>query len=149
MSLNEIAVISQYQKRLDQIIEKRKMIECELGPSKFVQNLVNKIQLEDFLAVKSEAPEAPDESEKVYSDDMVDACQTICKICQMLVTLNYMRTHTKSSHGISVKDYKAAYGNHREQIVRKVYHKWCPKEFQTFPPQNSYMREILSHTKQH
>ena len=125
MSQNSLSstLVSQYQERLNQIIQKRKQIENKIqnGPSDFVKHLVKNLNLEEV--VKSS-------TQKVYSNDMTDACKTVCKICHKNVTLNIMRTHTRTVHKINIKDYRDMHGNPREQIINKVYHKCqlCKKE---------------------
>ena len=39
------------------------------------------------------------------------------------VALTSMRGHTKSSHGMSIGEYKEKHGNHRTQIIERVFHK--------------------------
>ena len=89
-------------------------MESELhdGPSEFVKSLVKNLKIEEF-----------EDEDKVFSNDMTDACKTICKICQVELALTCMRGHTKSAHSMTVKEYKEQFGNYRDQIVRKVYHK--------------------------
>ena len=82
-------------------------------------------------------------NEARFSDSMKDAVKTLCKICKYVqflwwlcdfiwecflsssepVTLTSMRGHTKSKHGIPIADYKNTHGNHRDQIIEKIYHK--------------------------
>ena len=59
---------------------------------------------------------------KRYSNDMRDACKTICQICGASVFLKTMRQHTRSKHNITIDEYKRLYGNHRDMITEKVYH---------------------------
>jgi len=59
------------------------------------------------------------------SDDMVDACKTICKICHKTFRLSMMRIHTLK-HGLQITKYKEIHGNFHEDksmIVEIVYHK--------------------------
>ena len=111
--------ISEYHQTIQDYIRKRKRMESELhgGPSEIVKNLVKNIKLDEIVA------EAAESKSKKFSSDMTDACKTICQVCKMPVTLNYMRNHTKNFHGISINDYKNKFGNHRDQIVEEVYHK--------------------------
>jgi len=62
-------------------------------------------------------------SETKFSDSMKDAVKTLCKICNEAVTLTTMRGHTKSKHSLPISDYKNIHGNHRDQIIEKIYHK--------------------------
>ena len=64
----------------------------------------------------------PETQGHVCSSDMTDACKTICKVCKVQVTLNYMRTHSKNKHRMTINEYKDMFGNHRDQIVKEVYH---------------------------
>ena len=111
--------ISAYHRTIQDYIRKRKRMESQLhgGPSEVVRNLVKNIKLDEIVAEVSES------KEKKFSSDMTDACKTICQVCKLPVTLNYMRNHTKNSHGISINEYKNKFGNHRDQIVQEVYHK--------------------------
>ena len=69
----------------------------------------------------TEEEEKPEE--KIFSNDMRDACKTVCRICQAAVFLTTMRGHTRSRHKVPIEEYKAVYGNHRTMIKEKVYHK--------------------------
>ena len=119
-------MFSQYHEKLEQIIRKRKRIESELqgGPSEFVQNLVKNLKFEELEET------APESQGRVFSNDMTDACRTICKVCKAQVTLNYMRNHTKNNHQMTIHEYKDMFGNHRDQIVNEVHHKcgFCQDE---------------------
>ena len=57
-----------------------------------------------------------------FSSTMKDAVKTLCQVCSLAVTLTTMRGHTKSAHGLSVAEYKEKYGNHRTQIIEKIFH---------------------------
>ena len=108
-------MFSQYHEQVDQIIRKRKRIEFELqdGPSEFVKNLVLNMKLEEFEPSPG----------RVYSNDMSEACKTICKVCQAQVSLTGMRSHTRNNHKMIIQEYKEAYGNPKDQIVKMIYHK--------------------------
>ena len=58
-----------------------------------------------------------------FSNDMRDACKTICQICKAPVFLTTLRGHTRSRHNVTIDEYKKVYGNHRNNIIEKVYHK--------------------------
>ena len=68
------------------------------------------------------------------------------------VSLTTMRGHTKSAHKMSIADYKEKHGNHRNQIIEKIFHKCglC-QQVQLFvinyfliPNQNDlYLQDIL------
>ena len=119
-------MFSQYHEKLEQIIKKRKRVESILhgGPSEFVQNLVKNLKLEENEKIM------PESQGRVYSSDMTDACKTICKVCKVQVTLNYMRTHSKNKHKMTINEYKDMFGNHRDHIVKEVHHKcgFCQEE---------------------
>ena len=95
--------LSSYENLLDQIIKKRKMVEDEIqtGPSEFVKHLVKNLKLD-----KIESKNA-----RLYSNNMANACKTICKICKEKMNLNYMRRHTKKHHNITIKEYRGVYGD--------------------------------------
>jgi hypothetical protein len=108
-------MFSQYHEQVDEIIRKRKRIEFELqdGPSEFVKNLVLNMKLEEFEPSLG----------RVYSNNMSEACKTICKVCQAQVSLTGMRNHTRNNHKMTIHEYKEKYGNPKDQIVKMVYHK--------------------------
>jgi len=62
------------------------------------------------------------ESEAIISDNMADACRTLCKICGGSFPLSSMRGHTQSRHNLQITLYKEKYGPF-EIIEPKVYHK--------------------------
>ena len=113
--------LSEYHHQVQQYIRKRKRMESELqeGPSEIVRNLVKNIKLNELDANDGES------KEKKFSNDMVDACRTLCKVCQQPITLNYLRTHSKNTHKLSISKYKEMFGNHRDenQILQVMYHK--------------------------
>ena len=63
-----------------------------------------------------------DESKIKLSNDMSDACQTHCKLCNEVVKLVAMRSHTRSKHNMKITEYKSKFGTEYE-IIDKVYHK--------------------------
>ena len=67
--------------------------------------------------------EKENQAEVRFSNDMSDACKTICKICQKPIFLVTLRSHTRNIHKIAIDEYKKVYGNHRNAIIEKVYHK--------------------------
>jgi hypothetical protein len=58
-----------------------------------------------------------------FSNEMKDACKTICQICKASVFLTTLRGHTRSRHNVTIVEYKKVYGNQRNNIIEKVYHK--------------------------
>ena len=67
--------------------------------------------------------EKENQSDLIFSNDMTYACKTICRICQKPVFLTTLRGHTRSRHNVPIDEYKKVYGNHRNAIIEKVYHK--------------------------
>lgn len=66
------------------------------------------------------------EDDVKISDDMVDACKTICQICHETFRLSMMRFHTLKQHDLQITKYKEIHGNFHEDrsmIVEIVYHK--------------------------
>ena len=61
--------------------------------------------------------------EYVYSNDITDACKVTCKICDKEVTMSSMSDHTIAVHCLFLKEYKEIYGDHKEKISRKIFHK--------------------------
>ena len=111
--------VSDYHHQIQQYIRKRKRMESELqeGPSEVVRNLVKNIKLNEL--------DATEPKDRRFSNDMVDAIKTHCKVCQLPVTLNYLRTHTKNNHKLSISKYKEMFGNPRDknQFLQVIYHK--------------------------
>ena len=56
------------------------------------------------------------------SNDMADACQTYCKICNKSTKLSYLRSHAKIYHNIKISEYKKIFGYELE-IIEEVFHK--------------------------
>ena len=69
--------------------------------------------------------------EKMFSNDMADSCTHQCRMCHRLVSLTSLRSHTRSSHHITIKEYMEKFGNYREQLHTVTWHKCglCAKEF--------------------
>ena len=111
--------ISTYKNLLSNIIRKRKVYEENIsdnGPTEVVKDIVKNVKLDDTL---------DREVVRLYSNDIANACKTVCKICKKTFTLNLMRHHTKSIHKMPIKEYRSVYGNFREDIVEPVYHHKC------------------------
>ena len=68
--------------------------------------------------------------EKRFSNDMTDSCCHQCRMCDRLVTLTSLRSHTRASHHITIKEYVEQFGNYREQLHNVTWHKCgvCNKE---------------------
>ena len=71
---------------------------------------------------KSEQHEASIAS-RVYSNDLSHEVETVCRICWKKIRVSKMRHHTANSHKINIKAYKEKFGNHKQDLVREVYHK--------------------------
>ena len=112
---------STYHERLDQIIKKRKRIENEIqdGPSDFIKQMVKNLKIEEI-----------ENDTKIFSNDMADCLKTMCRICQVEVSLNAIRMHTKQFHNLRIKEYKEKFGNPSDNVITMVYHKCglCQKE---------------------
>ena len=63
------------------------------------------------------------DGQKDFSNNMVDACKTLCKLCQTPKTLHEMRSHTKKKHNINITAYKEKYGELKDQIMKKTFHR--------------------------
>jgi len=64
-----------------------------------------------------------DESTIRLSNDVADACETHCKLCNEAVKLVNMRNHTRRHHnGMTITEYKSQFGPEYE-IIEKIYHK--------------------------
>ena len=68
--------------------------------------------------------------EKRLSNDMADCCVHQCRLCDKLVSLTSLRSHTRTSHRLNIKDYVKQFGNYREQLHTVTWHSCglCQKE---------------------
>ena len=73
---------------------------------------------------------SPCTEEKRFSNDMTDSCCHQCRMCDRLVTLTSLRSHTRASHHVTIKEYVEQFGNYREQLHTVTWHKCgvCNKE---------------------
>jgi hypothetical protein len=55
--------------------------------------------------------------------NLKDACKTICRICQKPFFINSLRHHTRIIHKVSINEYKKSFGEPKNNIIQKVYHK--------------------------
>ena len=62
-----------------------------------------------------------EEQGKTFSNNMRDAVQTTCKICNNNYTLTAMRSHTRKLHNMTISKYKETYG--QLEILKPIYHK--------------------------
>ena len=71
-----------------------------------------------------------EQEEKRFSNDMAECCTHQCRLCNRLVSLTSLRSHTRNSHHITIKDYVEQFGNYREQIHTETWHQCglCNKE---------------------
>ena len=61
--------------------------------------------------------------EKRFSADMADCCSHQCRMCDKLVSLTGMRSHTRASHHITIKEYMEQFGSYRAQLHTVTWHK--------------------------
>ena len=94
------------------------------------QNQLKTQKKKERKATYVPADEKENTEDRRYSNDMRDACKTICQICGASVFLATMRGHTRGKHKVTIDEYKRQYGNHRDMITEKVYHK-CGICFET------------------
>ena len=57
-----------------------------------------------------------------FSNDMKDACKTMCMLCERSFILTRMRTHTKEKHSLQISDYKKQFKLTSFNIIEKVFH---------------------------
>ena len=71
-----------------------------------------------------------EEEGKRFSNDMADCCSHQCRLCDRLVTLTSLRSHTRASHHVTIKEYMEQFGNYREQLHTVTWHRCglCQKE---------------------
>ena len=58
-----------------------------------------------------------------FSNNLMDSCKTVCKLCGKQFILNKMRSHTKTKHGMQITEYKAKFNQFFYNIVEKVFHR--------------------------
>ena len=58
-----------------------------------------------------------------FSNNLMDSCRTICKLCGKQFRFNTMRAHTKKEHGMQITEYKAKFNQFFYDIVEKVFHR--------------------------
>ena len=68
--------------------------------------------------------------EKRFSADMADCSSHQCRLCDRLVSITSMRSHTRATHHITIKEYMEQFGSYREQLHTVTWHKCgvCNKE---------------------
>ena len=65
-----------------------------------------------------------EEKEQIrFSNDMKNACRTLCLVCHSSVQLTAFRGHTRRHHKITIEDYTKQYGNPKDSILEKIYHR--------------------------
>ena len=64
-----------------------------------------------------------EKDDNTYSNDMKDACKVLCKICDKEVVMSSMSKHTRGVHFLLLAEYKDIYGDHKETMLKKIYHK--------------------------
>ena len=58
-----------------------------------------------------------------FSNDMKDACKTVCRVCKKPNSISKLRYHVRQMHNIPIDEYRKTHGNPRDAIIEKVYHK--------------------------
>merc|ERR1719219_1918282 len=71
-----------------------------------------------------------EEKEKRFSNDMADCCLHQCRMCDRLVSLTSLRSHTRASHHVTIKEYAEQFGDYRQQLHTVTWHScgFCQKE---------------------
>ena len=57
------------------------------------------------------------------SNNLKDACKTNCRICQKPFFITSLRHHTRNVHKVSINEYKKSFGEPKNNLIQKVYHK--------------------------
>ena len=60
--------------------------------------------------------------ERVFSNDPSMICQTFCCLCDKVVPMSSMKSHVKTWHKMTIKEYKDLFGHPKKQILHSVYH---------------------------
>ena len=59
---------------------------------------------------------------KKFSNSLINACQTKCKVCGKQIKLRMMRGHTKSRHNMIITDYKNKFNQHNYDQIDPIFH---------------------------
>ena len=87
------------------------------------KNLVDGMKHEQNKPAGDNRLAVEDVREIRFSNNTRDACKAMCLICKRPVFLTTMRTHTRARHNLTIEEYRQEYGDHRDKIIEKVYHK--------------------------
>ena len=58
-----------------------------------------------------------------FSNNTVDYCKSLCKVCGEAFPLTRMRDHTKKRHDMVITEYKKKFNQDYYDIIEKVFHK--------------------------
>ena len=58
-----------------------------------------------------------------FSNNTVDYCKSLCKVCGEAFPLTRMRDHTKKRHEMVITEYKKKFNQSYYDIIEKVFHK--------------------------
>ena len=56
------------------------------------------------------------------SNDLSEVVKTTCKVCAKTLSVQRMRSHTKTEHGMTITEYKAKFNQNFFSLVEKVFH---------------------------
>lgn len=101
------------------VVEKKEPIDKSLK----IESQKEETIVEKQITKEDNHEEEEEDQKEKFSNSMKDAVKTECRVCRQPVALTSMRGHTKSAHKMSIGDYKDKFGNHRTQMIEKVYHR--------------------------
>ena len=60
---------------------------------------------------------------RIFSSNPMNSCKVFCCFCDKVVSLSGLGKHVNSTHQVTLKEYKALFGNPRNQVIKLVFHK--------------------------
>ena len=60
---------------------------------------------------------------RMFSSNPMNSCKVFCCFCDKVVSLSGLGKHVNNTHRVMLKEYKALFGNPRNQIIKLVFHK--------------------------
>ena len=131
--------------------KKRKNLKSDqTQPKKKVKNGTAENQIKMVVddrqgerSMDSPAQQKKDGICKRFSNDISEAVQTTCAICQTAISLTDMQIHTRKSHNMSMTEYTGEYG--QMEIVDLVYHKCGLCSFVMIMDRKTIMNHVRKH----
>ena len=107
--------------RSDIFLQNTSFLRCDN-----IQENPKKITVNSSLKkkIKSSKPTITEKGHEMkFSNEMKNACKTVCLACNSPVPLTSLREHTRRKHNLPIEDYRKRYGNPKDNILEIIYHK--------------------------